>query len=98
MRRRSIWSSVTTGPIILRFSSYYSRDWTSWSLVSRRGQTERHRDGDETGADAYAGRLAKRFLGVDKYPYRQPARSTRSRPVAGPAPDEQDFQSSALLQ
>src|SRR6266478_5860820 len=47
----------------------------------------------ETGADAYAGRLAKRFLGVDKYPYRQPARSTRSRPVAGPAPDEQDFQS-----
>src|SRR5258707_3577723 len=26
----------------------------------------------ETGADAHADKLAKRFLGVDKYPYRQP--------------------------
>jgi hypothetical protein len=26
----------------------------------------------ETGAVAHADKLAKRFLGVDKYPYRQP--------------------------
>ncbi|HMB32467.1 MAG TPA: PPOX class F420-dependent oxidoreductase [Methylomirabilota bacterium] len=26
----------------------------------------------ETGADAHIDKLAKRFLGVDKYPYRQP--------------------------
>jgi len=26
----------------------------------------------ETGADAHADKLAKRLLGVDKYPYRQP--------------------------
>jgi len=26
----------------------------------------------EKGADAHADKLAKRFLGVDKYPYRQP--------------------------
>jgi hypothetical protein len=26
----------------------------------------------ETGADAHAEKLAKRFLGVDKYPYRPP--------------------------
>jgi hypothetical protein len=26
----------------------------------------------ESGADAHIDKLAKRFLGVDKYPYRQP--------------------------
>lgn len=27
---------------------------------------------DETGADAHIDKLAKKYLGVDKYPYRQP--------------------------
>src|SRR5580700_3213723 len=36
MRQLSIWSSATKSRTSLRSSSFCFRDWTSWSLVSRR--------------------------------------------------------------